>query len=246
MTTTKLYGGKVIINFDENLHRFSDTKGNKILGVTSITGLLDKSRPLMFWAVGQMRDFLLDVLDKGKQIGTDHIQEASKQHQLKKEKAADVGQQIHDWIEKYIKAKKSEMPEDEQVRSGIIAFLSFVNSEKLKFLSAERIIYSKKHNYAGIEDWEAIDKDDKNCLVIGDNKSSNGIYNEMRYQLALYWNAREEETKKKFKKGIICRFDKNTGEFEKLIITHEEYEKDLGAALGLLATKRREVELCRR
>lgn len=245
----KLYNGKITIDFNEDLHRFTDEKGNNIIGVTSITSLLDKSRPLVLWAIGLAKDYLINILNKGKSIGMDEIQYASEQHQIKKEKAGGIGDQVHDYIKTWIRNQKLTMPEDEKVRNGVIGFLTWVKSEKLKFINAEKICYSIKYNYAGWFDWEAIDKDDDNCLVIGDNKSSKRIYNEMRYQLALYWNAREEETGTKFKKGMICRFDKETGEFNKdkdrLVITRSEYKKDLKAALGLLETKRREIELSR-
>jgi hypothetical protein len=79
--------------------------------------------------------------------------------------------------------------------------------------------------------------------VIIDFKSSKALYSEYRYQLAAYWLAREEETKKKFEGGWIIKFGKDDGEFEATYIPRKEYEKDKEAFLAALTIKRRENEL---
>lgn len=164
-----------------------------------------------------------------------------KEHSKRKAAAADIGTEIHKLIERWIKGEKVEIPDDENIRNGYIAFLKFVKeNEKLKITSSEQFIYSKKYDYAGIKDWDA---EEDGMLVIGDNKSSKGIYTEMRYQLAGYWNASEEESGKRYEKGIIAKFGKYDGEFEYLEIPRREYKKDLKAFLGLLDTRRREREL---
>ncbi len=163
------------------------------------------------------------------------------EHSKRKVAAADIGTEIHKLIEKWIKGKKVEIPDDERIRNGYIAFLKFVKENKnLKITSSEQFIYSKKYDYAGIKDWDAVE--DK-MLVIGDNKSSKGIYSDMRYQLAGYWNASEEESGKRYEKGYIAKFGKYDGEFDLLEIPRKEYKKDFKAFLGLLDTRRREKEL---
>jgi hypothetical protein len=121
--TIKLYKGTVPIKFITDYadkHEYYNEKDERLKGVTYFTGVIDKSRPLIMWAVGLSRDFLLDLLDKGKTISIDHILEASKQHTKVKEEAADTGKQIHAWISRWInKEKKNDIPDDPKVRQGI-------------------------------------------------------------------------------------------------------------------------------
>ena len=248
MQTHKFYGGTATIHFDEEKHQFFHYElQERIISVTSITGVIDKSRPLILWAVGLMKDFLVEVVESGKIVGIDHILEASKEHTKRKEKAADIGTQIHDWIEAWIKDEKTEIPKDPKVRNGITAFLEWINQEKLKLQHSEKVVYSKKYHYAGIMDAEGR-KNGK--LYVIDFKSSKrnkynntGFYNEQRYQIAGYRLAREEEMGKKYDGGILVRFDKEDGSFETLFIDQKEYEKDREAFLGALAIKNREKEL---
>ena len=244
MIITKLYGGKITLNFEEvPYHRFT-INGRRIVSVTGATEIIDKSRPLMIWAVRLAKEFLMEkkiwkITDKGETLLL--IEEAGKQHTIRKKKAADIGKQIHEWIEGWIKKKNPDIPENEKVRNGVIAFLKWQKKHKAKFIESEKIVYSKKYDYAGICDAVATIKGKKYII---DFKSSNRIYNEHRYQLAGYWLALEEMTGKKFDGGLIIRFGKDTGEFENSDpITRDEYEKNKEAFLGALTIKKREKEL---
>jgi hypothetical protein len=243
--TIKLYKHTVIIDFYEQSHRYIERiTGERPLSVTGATGIVDKSRPLIFWAVGLMRDFLTETLNSGKAITTDHILEAANQHTIKKEQAATKGSEVHDWIEQYITAKlkktdKPEKPQDEQVLNGILAFLNWEREHQVKFLATEKIVYSKKYNFVGLMDCKAM-IDGKISVV--DFKTSNGIYSEYRYQVAGYRGADEEETGQKYDgNNWLIRFDKNTAEFE----AHElkDHKKDYQAFLAALTLKKREREL---
>jgi len=239
MEEIKLYGGKVKILFDDQRHRFTNAVGEPISSVTSFTGVLDKPA-LIYWAVKMMGLHLEKNWDP-KKVNTEEvkmglIETAKKEFRRIKEEAADIGTDIHQFAEDYIKGKKPKMPEQEETKNGVIAFLDWFKGSGIKITSSERFIYSKKHNYAGIEDWEGTEG---KSLVIGDFKSSKGIYDEMRFQLALYWNAREEETGKEYDKGLIVKFGKQDGKFELLTIPRKEYLCDLKAALACIPIKRR-------
>lgn len=248
MITAKLYDGTIELCFDETRHRFT-INGNPVFpSVTGATSIIDKSRPLIFWAVGLFRDFLMqnlkDLIDdtKGDRISA-LIEEASKQHTIKKEKAADVGIQVHDWVEKFIKAKSKkewpEIPKDPQVFNGITAFLKWVEEYEVKFISSEKLVYSKKYKYAGIMDAEAIIKR-KLCVI--DFKTGKAIYPEMRFQVAAYQAAAEEESEKEYSGNKwLVRFDKETGEFDPREFA--EQDKDFRAFLATLELRRRLKEL---
>jgi len=247
MIVTPLYKGKIELCFDEKRHRFT-VNGKSVLSVTAATSVIDKSRPLIYWATGLSRDFLMENLKKltadtkGEKIVA-LIEEATKQHQIKKKEAADIGTMSHDWAEQFIKAKTKkdwpEIPKHPQVYNAINAFLKWVDEHKVKFLSSEKFVYSRKNNYAGIMDAEAIIGKRK-CPI--DFKTSNGLYPEYRLQVAAYQGAVEEETGKPYSGNKwIVRFGKDDGEFE----AHEyaEHDKDYKAFLAALALRRRMKEL---
>ncbi len=238
MQEIKLYKGKEIIKFDEGRHRFYDPKGNLLPGVTTITGVVDKSGPLMGWAIKMMAIYLNLELGKGNKINSGIIEKAKREYRRIKTEAADIGTEIHKWVEQWIKGEKPEMPEDERVVNGITAFLKFQKEHKIKWLETERIIYSKKKKYAGILDAIGI-MDGKLTLI--DFKSSSGIYDEMRFQVAGYKLAYEEETGKKIDQSIIVKFGKETGDFEVKIL--DDSKKDEKAFLACLELQRRLKEL---
>jgi len=230
----KLYNGKISIWFDEEKHIFTDKDGDRILGVTSITNIIDKSPVLIPWAIKMMGNYL--VYYAGQPITRELIDEAKREWRKVKEEAADIGSLIHEFAAQWITLKKKpEIPEDEQVRNGAIAFMKWVKDTGVEFDNSEKIIYSKKHNFAGILDADGhINKE--HCII--DFKSSSGIYPEMYLQLTGYWLAREEETKIKYNKGYIVQFGKIDGEFHVVEITREEYKKNKEAFLAALTLKK--------
>jgi len=248
MRTVKLYDNTIELCFDEVKHRFT-ANGNLVFpSVTAATGVIDKSRPLICWAVGLTKDFLMENLKiliddtKGDKIAK-IIEEAVKQYSIKKQKAADVGTQVHAWVEAFIKAKSKKdwpkIPKDPQVFNGITAFLKWVDEYEVKFVSSEKLIYSKKYKYAGIMDAEAVIKR-KLCVI--DFKTGKAFYPEMRFQVSAYQAAAEEESGKEYSGNKwLARFDKETGEFE----SHEfvEQDKDFKAFLAALELRRRLKEL---
>ncbi len=230
--------------FDREKHAFYKD-GKRITGVTTYTGVLDKPA-LVPWATKMMGIYLHQNWDPAKVKTEDQkfalIEAAKKEYRNIKEEAAELGKEAHSWAEEWTKGNKPPMPKDERVRNAVAAFLDWFNQSGIKITSQERFIYSRKYNYAGIMDWEG----KKNgLLLIGDYKTTNAIYDEMRFQLALYWQAREEETGKEYDEGHIIQFGKQTAEFARLLIPRQEYLKDLKAALGCVQIKNRLNELKR-
>ena len=235
MKEVLLYNKTIKILFDENRHMYFNDKKEHLMSVTTATGVVDKSGPLMGWAVKMAKNYLIDNWKVGEKITESEkiamIEEAGKQHRIFKKKAADIGTQIHEWAENWIKGRNPEMPKEEKVVNGITAFLKFNQENKVKWKDSEKLVYSKKHNYCGILDAVGIiDKE----LVLIDFKSSNGIYPEMLIQVAGYQLAYEEETGKQFDKSMILQFHKETGEFYSQILNNkEERQKAFLACLAL-------------
>lgn len=238
-----LYKNTVKIEYFDRYHQYF-VNGRKSLGVTTVTGTIDKSRVLIYWAVNLAKDYLVDALNNGG-ITLDSIEIACKLHAQRKKEAADLGTQVHKWAEDYIGAKVSkrkdiEMPKDERVLNGVLAFLKWVDEHKVKFLESERVIYSKKHKYIGTMDCVFTMGEEKHKIKhVGDFKTSKGVYDEMIFQVTAYEEAYKEETGEKFGDKYILRFDKETAEFEPHVIPSEDHKDDIKAFVGLLDAKKR-------
>src|SRR3990167_9543601 len=125
MQTFELYNGEVRISFDPGKHVYfvEDTRDPMkgvapVESVTTVTSVIDKSGPLLWWAVNDMA--LPYIFGGGKRVkfepqiipggDYDEIQllnirkGASMAHRTQKESAADIGTLVHNWCEKWIKA----------------------------------------------------------------------------------------------------------------------------------------------
>lgn len=234
--------GETVVYFDDERHRFwrvEDSAKIYIPGVTTLTGVIDKSAALIPWAVKLARLHLIAKIESGEQVTILDVEEACKQHTIRKKEAADIGTEIHSLVEKWIKQEEIDVPEDVRIRNGLDAFLKFQQEHKAKWIDSEKIIYSPTHDYAGILDAVAEIAGD---LVLVDFKSSNGIYPEMSFQTAAYQMAYEEMTGKQIKYRLIARFGKDNGEFE--LRRYEDNQKDKAAFLACLTLKNRMRELC--
>ena len=213
---SELYSGKVGVKFFPDSHIYYVTVGEekwRPKSVTGITGVKDKSQALIPWALEEAAKHLIGCLEDKKKIDEEQIIKAVFASQEYVEKAADLGTEIHDWIEKYILSKISKknpapnMPEDENILVGVNSFLAWEESHKVKFLWAEKLVYSKKHDYIGKADFGAI-VDGKRCLC--DNKTGNGLYDGVLTQTAAYLKADEEETGEKYDGRWAIRISKET------------------------------------
>lgn len=223
----KLYGGTVAITFYPTSHKYKKA-GDKgyLTSVTSVTGVIDKSPFLIPWAVGLTANYLRAFTEtvEGELVHKlaleTAIDEASRQHTIKKEEAGDKGSQVHAFAEAFTHAvlTRSAPPsvetDDEDVKRGINAFLSWVTQNHVQFVAPELLVYSRKHDYCGILDAVAVVNGKKYII---DYKTSKRIYTEYLLQVAGYGIAYEEEHGA-VDGYIILRFDKETGELEQRVL----------------------------
>lgn len=225
-----LYNGEAEVLFKENkdtgYHAYfiTDTslgiKAKRGKGVTTIIGIKDKSIPLTSWATETMRDYLIDnFLKEEKPITYDDLILATTEYKKVKDKAADIGSEIHDWIEKYIRYVLKEegfdepkIPNKKEIKIGISAFLDWVNENHVEFISTERVIYSREHQFMGKMDIEA---KVNGLYALVDIKTGNRIYNTVKMQTAAYAKADLEECqyskkKKKYETRWALRLSKET------------------------------------
>ena len=195
----------MVFDHDEHVY-FVD--GERVRNVTGITDSLDlgKTNALMGWAVKvgmeKLRGDLVpsglradDLFSVSPEVFDAAIKEAKKAHRQKKEGAATIGRDAHDWVEAHIKAQIEFGPDPDPPRfpesqSAVDAYLSWEREHHVQYLQSERKIYSRLHQYAGTLDIIAI-VDGKRSLI--DLKTSNSPRIEYFLQTAAYAFAWEEE-----------------------------------------------------
>lgn len=201
----------VRIKFYPDSHRYQK-EGEKtyLIGVTTATGMLDKSAQLMSWQGKVIRQYLLALLEAEQQICKEHVQYAIDLPNQKKEDAATIGTMAHEWAEHFILGDEIEAPEEEKVSGAVEAFLRWVNEYDVHFISSERKVYSKKYEYVGTMDCEfTIGKGENHKILhAGDFKTSSGIYLSHAFQVSAYQAAVEEEFGTKYGSKWILRFNK--------------------------------------
>jgi hypothetical protein len=234
-----LYNGKVVLEFEPEKHIYT-VKGKRIEGVTGVTGIINKPA-LMYWAVNQTIEFLQKVLKAGTSYDElqikDLLEQAKYAHRKTSTEATDIGQLVHEAIEKYIKTGIKTELINLKAKEAFNKFLSWQEENEVKFLECERKIYSEKFEYAGTMDFYC---DIKGKRFIGDIKTSSGIYEEYFFQTSAYQQAYQEETNVQVDGHIIVRVSK-IGELE--VVENYDYEKNIKAFNGALQLYKRVMEL---
>lgn len=226
-----LYNGKIKLVFDESKHTYK-VNNEVVYGVTSIVSVISKPG-LVYWAANAGAQKFTEFAKPGMVLDEVLIKQMAdlikSAHVESKNKSADIGTMIHDWLEQFLKAglEKKPLPEkpvNPEMRNAIDAFLEWTKQNKVKFLESERKVYSIKHKYAGTCDAVAMVN---GKLTIIDFKTTNAVYPEMFLQTVAYQKALEEETGKQFTHNLILRLYKEIPEkgippFEVIETTNHE------------------------
>jgi hypothetical protein len=188
----------------------------KVPSVTKITGIIDKSGPLVGWATNCVLDVVRAGIGPGAEYSETYLEQLFKAAKGRargvKDEAASIGRQVHEWVEAHIRGEEPVLPPEEtQVRSGVDAALKWLGAHQVRFVENERAIYSRQHRYSGRMDGLAYVDD---ALAVVDWKTSNGIYPEYIIQIAAYALAYTEETGTKISKAFLVRLGKDDGQFE--------------------------------
>ena len=187
-----MYDGKVRLDFDPVKHRYK-INGEYASGVTTALGVIAKPQ-LIWWAAGEAANYFKENVVPGKPLDELEIQEicanARKAHNQKKDKAADAGTYIHNWIESYVNGESPEVPVNPDLKRVVDDFLSWWSSQKIEVVAPEQKFCSPSLMLAGTAD--LVCKVDGK-LTIMDWKTGSGIYPEMFLQLGAYALMWEEE-----------------------------------------------------
>jgi len=211
---------------------YTNPEGIEVPRVTNITGQLDKSGPLMYWAVNCYEEYMNNVVDQrkgGEYMGVNLIRamitSGKKNFRSISSKAKDIGTLVHDLIHRYLETGEEPGENiDDQALSAFLAFLEFAKQHKIEGRGLEAVLYGD--GYAGTCDFYGF-MDGKRTII--DWKSAKGIYDEYLYQVAAYREAfnRTPELVKKLggpiERSGILRLDKETGmpEWKDISDTHE-------------------------
>jgi len=221
------------VEFNSKTHQyFIDDKFYP--SVTQILSILDKSAPLMHWAVNTTLHYLSEHISDVKEdkilLNNDAnkiFYEAKKQHRLIKERAADVGTRTHKLIEKFLKGEEYDYLITEDTFKLFSNFKVWYDNQDFKLIDSERIVWSKKLKVAGTTDIVAQLKNKKSYII--DIKTSKAIYREMPLQISAYKYLYYESQGRLIDRIAILRLDKTGNEFEWKEYTNKEYQKYIKA-----------------
>ena len=209
----------------EDLKKDGTPKKKRIVGVTTILNVINKPA-LIPWAVGETIKYLREHLDRIEDDPAQLLADAKQEAERIKQEAADIGQEVHNWIEQHTKGLAPEMPEDENVKRGVISFLEWEAENKVEYLESEKVVYSKKYNFVGRLD---IIAKIKGKIYMLDLKTGNAIWKEHHAQTAAYLKADMEERGTKYEGRIILRISKETEEeYIKKVQDKVWFQKDPG------------------
>ena len=273
--TFSFYGGRAVLKkrmygTRPSFKREGETE--TLISVTGCTTKLDKSKVLLPWAVALVATHITTYLESSQsgQFGRDElvlvVTEAQQAPDRAKVSGGDTGTLIHDFAEAFAKAKieGTELPtldhldesieEQRKAINGIAAFLDWYNDNDVEFLEMEKLVYYNSLLAGDTQEGEPIIEyygfldlvaRVNGKVAVVDYKSSKGIYNDQRYQVAGYRVAYDsDEPANKSDCGMIVNFNKLTGELiPPAVYDDEETRKDFTAFLGLRMAALREKQL---
>lgn len=192
--------------------RFYEIEDHQLPSVTTILGVV--ARPaLINWAAKEERSAVVDAACKlwedvptapkmavGAYRSTlEGRLTKEKAHRKLTAKAADIGSQAHALIEwtlrgELLQERDAEPAATDKARWAFMAWEDWRKASALAPLHIEQTVWSDKHGYAGTTDiiGEVTHPDAGRIHVVGDWKSSKGIWPEMFLQAAAYTRAVEE------------------------------------------------------
>jgi hypothetical protein len=165
--------------------------GHRMPGVTTITDQMDKSGPLMYWAVNQALDNLRKR--RGSLLMEAHLQEAKQMPARVRDAAADWGTQAHDAISRYFVTREQALKLGEY-GVAVSAAERWAEEQGLALDMHERAVLHPELRYAGT--FDAMGDHGPaghHRLAIVDWKTGKSLYAEMAIQVAAYAKAYEAQ-----------------------------------------------------
>jgi hypothetical protein len=221
-----------VCTFNEEEHTYT-VNGEQVPGTTSITGIVDKSAPIKWWAVGEAKDYIMenfeDHIDADNPFDEVAIQEladsARTAHMSSSNKGINIGTLVHQYAEDYVQhlmngIDEPEFPNNEEAQESAIEFLSWMDEHDVEPVATEQMVFHPDLGYAGTYDLKAFVDGE---LLVVDYKTGSGIYEEHYAQVTAYYEAEKLRTDDETIDGIaIVRFPKDSAGFEVETITDDD------------------------
>jgi len=225
---TQIKVGNKTCKFDSSNHTYT-VDGKEVPGTTTITGMIDKSDPLMWWVAGQAKDHIEENMEPGKKYDEVEIKDLAEGAKYAFRKsgsdATTIGTIVHKFCEDWIKAEihqgkygpeKPSLPENKKAVQSDKQFLKWTRENDVDFEATEQIIYHPRFQYAGTYDAKATVNGDR--LII-DFKTSKSIYNEHHLQATAYLKAERLKDDENIDGYGLIRFHKDSAGVESVIET---------------------------
>lgn len=200
--TRKLYSDSVTLHFNPNSrNRYQLESGETPVGVTTVLARV-LGKDLKGWAVSEVLKAIGGTLKYEKQqfvwyldepvtIDEEKLRWASKAYTRKSDKGKDVGSEVHEAIENFLKTNEFDFSQiTPEAIKALRAFINWHDEVKPRVLATEQIVYSRSGSYAGTFD-ALLEIDGR--VVLCDIKTSNasraaplGVYPENFLQLGAY------------------------------------------------------------
>ena len=213
-------------NEKEHLHELLvDGEWKALTGCTTILSVLAKPA-LIPWAAKVAVEFIETAHKSGLELTEQVFRDAKNAHRTKKEKAGDIGTQIHAEIESLIKeailSPTRQIQGNKDVSELTQHFVKWAIDNNVKFLESEKHVYSKKMFLGGIVDI-VCELDGK--LWIADIKTGSGIYPEHFAQMAGYELMMGEMGYPEMGGAVVLNLRKDGKFEEKRSISNEDAKK---------------------
>lgn len=239
--TTSIYNGAIQLDFDDAAHRYIVREQGKPdiwpPGVTSILNVINKPA-LVPWAAKLTAETYSTLVSKKLAAGAllpadlPGIEKESKgAHRAVAKEAAGIGTIVHEWAEQYSQGNIQVMPENPAAAKAVEGFIGWLNDNKVAFKHTEVRVYSRQMAYAGTFDFMAVVNGE---LVLGDYKTSSGIYPEHHLQTAAYARVWTEMTGEPMMKRLVVMFDKKSGKVKTEMRQVSDFTSDFMGFHGAL------------
>lgn len=223
-------------------------------GVSKILGAMNEGEALSAWKIKKTSDFWFNYLLSQGTAEPDSLEAIAKQakraHKVASEDAIDIGKEVHLALQCYLTnvslglqecgKPPPEWPSHPQVLNCFHQAITWLSEHKIEPLEIERVLYSRRFDYAGTADFIA--KVD-GVLTLLDWKTSGAIYAKYRFQTASYAQAYEEECGVKVEQRILSRLDKEGNAEPPLVLPRAEQRKDFAAFRACLTLTHRLSEI---
>lgn len=231
-------------NESEHLHELNvDGKWKALTGVTTVLSVISKPA-LVQWSANEAVKFvqagLTEEILQDKTKFLDFLDEAKVAHKKKKETAGEAGTKVHEEIEWMIEESINNrggifsesfiQPKDGLYSKQAELFYKWALENKVRFISAEKHVYSKSMWVGGIADF-ICEIDGK--LFVGDVKTSSNIYPEHFIQASAYAEMLKEMGSPAVDGVIIVNLDKKGGFKVEKMFNPVRYFEAFKCALGL-------------